>query len=86
MKKEIIENLDGEIDPNVVAYDTLKVNREWVKKHRGNWVAFVGAQVVLEDSDFRQLLKRLNEEYPNKSAFLQKVGEERTLPVDSVLR
>jgi hypothetical protein len=60
-------------DPNYIAYkeqeESLKTN------HMGEWVAFVGGQLVASEKNQEELFKNLHKNYAQTGAFVHQIVE-----------
>jgi len=60
-------------DSNVIEYESLMSTPEWVEKHAGLFVGFIGGQLVDMDEKLEILLLRLRSRYPDEDRFIKHI-------------
>ncbi len=64
---------DNDIERNIRAYEIHLDNQAWFEQYKCKYVAFVDGEFVDSDESEKDLLQRLQQDYPCKTRFFKKV-------------
>ncbi|MDZ8222548.1 response regulator [Nostoc sp. ChiVER01] len=73
-----------DVDINILAFEKLRANEDWVRENTGFYVAFVDGKLASKDKDKTNLIHWLrSSEFRDMSTFLIKVEDETILELPS---